>query len=264
MFIKLERPLVVLDLETTGVNHRYDRIIEIGAVKVHPDGREEVFERRVNPERPIPPESQGIHGITDEDVEDELPFEALAGELLRFLRGCDICGFGVQRFDVPMLAAEFNRVGVVFPDEGVRVVDAQVIFHKREPRTLSAAVELYCKKPHEDAHSALADVRATMDVLDGQAEYYGDLPPDVDSLAGLCREDDSDNVDREGKLKWSGDEVIIAFGQKSGIPLREMADSEPGYLRWMLKRDFSPEVKSIVQNALGGVFPKRREGTKAT
>lgn len=257
MTIKLERPVVVLDLETTGVNHRYDRIIEIGAVKIHPDGREQVFERRVNPERPIPPESQGIHGISDEDVEDELPFHGVAGELLRFLRGCDICGFGVQRFDIPMLAAEFSRVGVVFPDEGTQVVDAQVIFHKREPRTLSAALELYCGREHEDAHSALADARASIEVLEGQLAHYGDLPRDVSSLAAFCAEENADNVDREGKLKWSGDEVIIAFGQKAGIPLRDMAESEPGYLRWMLKRDFSPEVKTIVQNALSGTFPKR-------
>lgn len=256
MFLKLTRPLVVLDLESTGVNYRYDRIIEIGAVKIFPDGRREVYERRVNPERPIPLESQTIHGISDEDVEDELPFHGVAGELLRFLTGCDLCGFGIQRFDVPMLATEFNRVGVGFPDEGVKVVDAQIIFHKREPRTLSAALELYCGKVHEDAHAALADVEATLDVLEGQLKHYGDLPDSVVDLADYCNPDDSANVDKEGKLKWSGDEVIIAFGQKAGMTLRELAEHEAGYLKWMLKKDFSNEIKTIVQSALNGNFPR--------
>jgi len=256
MFLELERPLVVLDLETTGVNYRYDRIIEIGAVKFFPDGHREEFERRVNPERPIPLESQNIHGISDDDVEDELPFHGVAGELLRFLRASDICGFGVQRFDIPMLAAEFSRVGVVFPDEGTKVVDAQIIYHKREPRTLTAALELYCKRPHEDAHSAMADVEATIDVLQGQFDYYGDLPATVKALADVCNPEDSSNVDKEGKLKWSGDEILLSFGQKAGLSLRDLAESEPGYLKWMLKKDFSPEIKTIVQNALSGNFPK--------
>lgn len=256
MFLKLKRPMVVLDLETTGVNYRYDRIIEIGAVKIFADGREEVFERRVNPERPIPADSTRIHNITDEDVEDELPFHGVAGELLRFLTGCDICGFGVQRFDIPMLAAEFSRVGVAFPDPGTKVIDAQIIFHKREPRTLSAALELYCQRPHEDAHSALADVRATIAVLEGQMKYYGDLPDDVSLLSDICDPDGGDSIDRDGRLKWSGDEIVIAFGQKAGMSLRELVQNEPTYLKWMLKKDFSPEVKTIVQNALNGNFPR--------
>lgn len=256
MLFHLKRPLVVIDLETTGVNFRYDRIIEIGAVKLHPDGRREVFERRVNPERPIPMEAQNIHGISDEDVEDKLPFHGVAGELLRFLIGCDIAGFGVQRFDIPMLAAEFSRVGIEFPDKDTRVVDAQIIFHQREPRTLSAALKLYCDKSHDDAHSALADVEATLDVLQGQLTYYGDLPTDVDALAAICNPDAADQLDREGKLKWSGDDILIAFGQKSGQSLRDLVHGEPGYLKWMLKKDFSPEVKTIVENALNGNFPR--------
>ncbi len=256
MLLAIDKPLVVLDLETTGVNYRYDRIVEIGAVKIYPDGRRETFDRRINPERLIPIEAIRIHGISDADVEDAPPFHAIAGELLRFLRGCDIAGFGVQRFDLPMLAAEFNRVGVVFPDPGVRVVDAQIIFHKREPRTLGAALELYCGKSHEDAHSALADVLATLDVLDGQLQRYPDLPHDLQALALYCNPEDNTLLDRDGKLRWSGDEVVIGFGQKAGMALRELATHEPAYLRWMLKREFSQEVKTIVQNALNGQFPK--------
>ena len=257
MLLSLNRPLVVFDLESTGTNFRYDRVIEVGAVKMLPDGTSQQFHRLVNPERPIPPEVVDIHGIRDEDVADLPPFYAVAGELMRFLHGCDLGGFGVQRFDIPLLAAEFSRLGVPFPEEGTRVVDAQVIFHRREPRTLSAALAFYCGKDHSDAHSALGDVAATVQVIEGELARYEDLPRDVEELAEYCAESGVETLDADGKIRWSGNEAVLNFGQKSGLSLRELAEAEPGYLKWMLKKDFSTEVKAIVKDALKGRFPRK-------
>jgi DNA polymerase-3 subunit epsilon len=257
MGLKLDRPLVVLDLESTGLNPRYDRIIEIGAIRLFPDGRQERFEQRVNPERPIPSPAAAVHGITDADVAQAPTFREIAGRLVSFLRNCDLAGFGIADYDLPMLTAEFARVGIVFGDWNMRVVDAKTIFHKREPRTLTAAYRFYCDKELVNAHSAIADVEATLAVIEGQIGRYPDLPAEVDKLDAFCNPPDRDAVDTGGRLRWVDDEVVIDFGQKKGLSLRELARSEPGYLQWVLRKDFAEDVKAIVEDALNGKFPVR-------
>jgi DNA polymerase-3 subunit epsilon len=176
---------------------------------------------------------------------------------LTFIAGCDLAGFGIARFDVPLLTHEFERAGLTYRIDSLRIVDALTIFHRKERRDLTAAVRFYCGRELADAHSAEADARAALDVLRGQVEKYADLPKDVDGLHAFCNPVDEDTVDPEGKLRWRDGEVIIAFGQKNGMTLRQMAASEPGYLKWMLNKDFSEQVKDIARNALDGVFPKR-------
>jgi len=258
MLPELQRPLVVLDLESTGLNPRYDRIVEVAALKLHPDGRRERFHRRVNPQRPMPPAAASVHGLTDAVLAKEPPFVSVAGELIGFLRGADLAGFGIAQFDLPLLRAEFARVGVTLAETDLRVVDAKVIYHRKEPRTLAAALRFYCNEEHADAHSAEADVRATLSVIEGQLARYPDLPRSVSELDRYCQPDREGAVDREGRLKWSAGEVVVNFGQKSGVLLRELAEREPKYLQWMLNRDFSPEVKAIVRDALNGKFPEPR------
>ena len=257
MALEMERPLVVLDLETTGTNPRADRIVEFAGLKLHPDGRREALVLRINPERLIPSESRAIHGISDADVADEPTFGKVCYRILRFLGGCDLAGFGIIRFDVPLLQAECRRAGVDFNAADAGLVDAQRIYHQREPRTLSAALRFYCGEEHDQAHSAEGDVEATLKVLEAQLEKYTDLPRSVRALDEICNPRDPDAVDPEGKIRWSDGEAVIAFGQKSGISLRELAEKESGYLRWILNKDFSTEIKAIVRDALAGKFPTR-------
>lgn len=263
MPLQLKRPLVVLDLETTGTNPRFDRIIEIAGLKLYPDGRRETWKKRINPQRPIPAVVTAIHGIRDEDVAAAPTFAEIAFDLVRFLSGCDFAGFGIIRFDVPLLAEEFRRANVTFVTTGARLIDVQRIYHMREPRTLSAALQFYRGRDHVGAHGAEADVLATLDVLEGQFERYPDLPQSVEELDLLCQQKRENSVDGAGRLKWSGGEVIIGFGQKEGMTLREVVTNEPNYLRWMLKKDFAPEVKAIINDALEGKFPSPPPPTAA-
>lgn len=259
MTLCLKRPLVVLDFESTGLNPRYDRIVEIGALKIYPDGTTASFHKLVNPERPIPSDVTEIHGIDDDDVSQAPCFRDVASEFLGFLRGADLAGFGIEAYDLPLLKAEFARVGIQFDDVSVRVIDAKNIYHRKEPRTLSAALQFYCNQAHTDAHGAFADVEATWNVLQGQLRRYPDLPDSVDGLAEFSAPSDPDVVDRDGKLRWRDDEVTIDFGQKRGLTLRELSRHEPGYLRWMLNKDFSEDVKRMAQDALNGKFPRRNK-----
>jgi len=257
MLLELDRPLAYLDFETTGVNTKYDRIVELAIIKVYPDGRQERLVRRINPERTIPAGATAIHGITDADVADCPTFGDVALEVMRFISGCDLAGFAISRFDVPLLVEEFQRVGLTYDIKNVRIVDAQRIYHQKEPRTLSAALEFYCGEIHSQAHGAEADVVATMRVLQGQFARYDDLPHSVDELDVEFCPERHDALDPEGKLRWRDDEVVIDFGTKRGMTLRELAAQEASYLKWMLKKDFSSEAKDIVRNALAGTFPRR-------
>jgi len=253
--LPLTRPLVFFDLETTGTHTVGDRIVEIAAIKLYPDGRRETWTRRVHPGRPIPPESSAIHGITDEDVRDAPRFKDLAGDLANFLEGADLAGYNILRFDLPFLREEFRRAGVPFDSEGRSLIDAQVIFHKKEPRTLEAALRYYCGEEHKDAHSALGDVEATMKVLEAQFGRYRDLPRDMDGLHRFCDQRNPRFVDRWGKLVWNEGEVCLGFGPHRGKSLREVAENDENFLHWILRKDFSAEVKEIVAGALEGRFP---------
>ncbi len=264
--LKLERPLVYLDLETTGVDPRNDRIVEVSLMKVFPPGPDGtspepvVKTRRVNPGMPVPPGATAIHHITDADVADEPRFEKLAKSLFELCSDCDFAGFGVRRFDLPLLAAEFRRASLTFEYQGRHVIDGKDIFHLKEPRTLTAAYALYCGGELQSAHSAEADMLASRDVILGQLDRYDDLPGDVESLAKVgAPEADPDAVDSEGKLKWIDGEACLNFGKGKGKSLRELTATEDGrgLLRWIVGKDFSAEVKSIVRAALDGRFPLR-------
>lgn len=253
--LKLRRPLAFVDLESTGTSPFSDRVVEIAILKISPDGAEDFRCKQVNPGVPIPAEATAVHGITDADVADEPPFRAYARSLNEFLSDCDIAGFNVARFDLPMLEAEFRRAGVAFSREGRAVIDAMAIFHQKEPRDLAAAVRLYCGRDFPEAHSSEDDVRAAADVLRAQLERYDDLPRDVEALHELLNPVDPSWIDPDGKLRWADGAPVIAFGQHKGRTLQDLAAAEPDYLEWMLGQDFSPEVMEIIREALNGKFP---------
>jgi DNA polymerase-3 subunit epsilon len=256
----LDRPIVFLDLETTGPNPATDRIVEISMVRVHPGGNRDALTRRVNPGMPIPPETTQVHGIADGDVADAPRFPALAAEVLAFIGDADLAGFNVQRFDLPVLHRELATAGKRLDMTGRAIVDAQVIYHRRVPRDLAAAYRYYCGKDLRDPHTARADVEACVEVLDAQLGVYPDLPRTPRELAGVFAPREADLVDPEGRFIWKGDEAVVAFGPDGirGRPLRDVAAKDRGFLEWVLRRDFTPQVKAIVQAALAGRFPARR------
>ncbi|HEY3203196.1 MAG TPA: 3'-5' exonuclease [Thermoanaerobaculia bacterium] len=246
----LDRPLVVFDTETTGTNPRADRIIEIACLKIHPDGRREQWVRRMNPGIPIPPASTAIHGISDADVTGEPCFRDVAAELAAFLAGCDLAGYNIAGFDLPVLRVEFLRAGIPFEVSERRLVDAQRIFFSREPRHLSAAARFYCQSEHDGAHGALADAEMTLRVLVGQLQRYAELPRSVSDLHDLfCAGIDQD-LDPEGRIRLVNGEPTVNFGKNRGRTLREMSRDEPGFLRWILKGDFSEPVKAVAKKFL--------------
>jgi DNA polymerase-3 subunit epsilon len=254
----LDRPLVFFDTETTGTDPRSDRIVEFAAVKVHPDGRREKIHTYIHPKEPIPQESSKIHGITDEMVKDAPTLVEAAADILKFLEGADLSGYNVTRFDIPLLHAELQRVDMELPLDGVRVIDPQVIFFNREPRDLQAAVRFYCGRELEDAHGAMPDSEATLDVLMAQLERYPDLPDDVAGLAAKSIQPGNDRfVDSERKFVWRHGEACFNFGKMRGRSLRDVRESDEGLLKWILKKDFSEEVKAIVQDAMNEKYPKR-------
>lgn len=257
--LRLLRPLVFFDLETTGLDVERDRIVEIGLVKLMPDGERLTRARRINPGMPIPPEASAVHGITDADVADCPTFARIAKDLLVWLAGCDLGGYNVERFDLPLLSAEFRRVQLAFPPENTLVVDAYRIFAQREGRDLTSAYRFYCAKELQGAHSAEADILATVEVLQGQLERYPDLPTDIKGLHDVCHPVDPNAVDAGGRLLWKNGEAVISFGKHRGRSLREMSAQEPGYLRWIIGGDFAPDLKEIAAQALRGVFPVRAE-----
>ncbi len=243
MKLKLTRPLVFFDLETTGTNITHDRIVEISIVKLMPDGTVVERSRRLNPEMPIPAEATAVHHITDDDVAAEPTFRQVAASLSKLLQGCDIAGFNSNRFDIPLLDQEFHRAGVDFDLDGVRFVDVQTIYHKKEPRTLVAAYRYYCGKELEEAHSALADTRATMEVLMAQLDVYDDLPVELDGLSEFANP--NRNVDLLGRLIYDDNKrEVINFGKYKGRLAEEVLASDPGYYNWIMQGDFAQNTKN--------------------
>lgn len=248
--LSLARPLAVIDLETTGVDPARDRIVELALIKLTPDGRPVVLHQFVNPGGPIPPAATAVHGVGDADVAAAPTFAAVAAGLARFLDGCDLAGFGITSFDLPLLAAEFARAGVGFRVAGRRVLDALDIYRRREPRDLTRAVAYYLGRDHTGAHSALADARAAAEVLDRQVAVYG-LPRDVAALRAALVEVD---VARRFRRDAAG-RVVFGFGRHAGRPLAGVARADPGYLRWMLGQPFLDDVYGLVRHALAGQNP---------
>ncbi len=248
--LALDRPVVVFDTEATGVNPRSDRIVEIACVKIRPDGLRQTWVKRLNPGVPIPPVATAIHGISDADVAGSPSFSDVARELAAFLEGCDLAGYNIVGFDLPILRVEFLRAGVAFDVAERRLLDAQRIFFAREPRHLSAAARFYCQAEHEGAHGALADAEMTLRVLVGQLERYAELPRSVPQLHELfCAGLDRD-LDPEGRIRLVNGEPTVNFGRNRGRALKDISREEPGFLRWILKGDFSQPVKEIARKFL--------------
>ena len=247
--LTLDRPLVVFDLETTGTDPAQDRIVEIGVLRIEPDGERLLRTRRINPERAIPQEASAVHGIHDEDVRDEPTFKQVARSLLDLLEGADLAGFNVRRFDVPLLDREMRDCGLDLGLGGRRIVDAMTIFHRKEPRDLSAAVRFYLGREHEGAHGAEVDLTATLDVLEAQLERYEDLPRSVEEL-DVWTKPRPDAIDEAGKFVRRGDDVVFAFGKHKGRSLRDVAGQAPNYLDWILGSDFPEDAKQLVREVL--------------
>ena len=260
--LKLTKPLAILDLETTGTTPSLDRIVEIAILKVYPDRTNASYHRRVNPEIPIPPEATRVHGIEDDDVKRCPPFTKLAPEISHFLANCDLAGYNLLKFDLPLLQSEFSRSKIAFSCENRRVVDACRIFQLKEPRDLISALKFFCNEQHSDAHSALHDVEACWKILRAQVIHYPDLPLDVHGLHDFCNPRDERFVDGDRKFEWRYNEATIAFGKNRGRSLKETAEQDPGFLEWMLRSDFGPETKEIAENALKGTYPKRPVSTE--
>ena len=243
MRLNLKRPIVVFDLETTGVNVTTDRIVEISTVKLCPGQTEpEVKTRRLNPEMHIPEEATAVHHITDADVADCPRFKQIAKNLAKYLEGCDIAGFNSNRFDIPMLDQEFQRADVDFDFSKARFIDVQTIFHKKEPRNLTAAYRFYCGKELEGAHSADADTMATYEVLLAQLERYPDLPDNVEELADFASQ--NRNVDFMGRLVNDDKKrEVINFGRYKGKLAEEVLKKDPGYYGWIMQGDFTKNTK---------------------
>lgn len=255
--LKLAKPVVVLDLETTGTWVEKDRIVEIAMVKLAPGGARETFQSRVNPGMPIPPRVSEIIGITDADVKEAPPFKKIAPEALNFIGECDLGGFNVERFDLVILEREFFLAGLKFEWRTRVVYDAQKIYHLHEKRTLTAAYQFYCQKKLEEAHTALGDAQATVEILASQIERYGKPEEGLASLRNFEYEKKDDHFDAQRKFRWWNGELYPVFGRYAKrSSLREIARKDPGYLEWMIASDFPQEVKAMLQGALAGRFPK--------
>jgi DNA polymerase-3 subunit epsilon len=254
--LRLERPLVIFDIESTGTSLKVDRIIDIAMLKIHPNGNTESLCFRVNPGIPIPAEATAVHGITDADVKDAPPFSDVAGKIADFLEGCDLGGYNVCRFDVPLLEAELARSGLPVDLSSRNIVDAQRIYHTKVPRDLPAALHYYCGEMHLNAHSAMGDVEATWRVLQAQLERYSDIPRDVAGLSAYCNPRDPSCIDRTGKFRKVNGEVVFAFGKYERQPLKQVAQDDPDYLYFLLKKQaVPPDAADLIRSALAGQLP---------
>ncbi len=258
MNLKLEKPLVFFDLETTGLNVVHDRIVEIALLKILPDGSEQVKTHLVNPLVPISQEATEVHGITNSKVKNEPTFSELAPEIIAFLEDCDLAGYNSNKFDIPMLIEEFLRVGIDFDMRNRKCIDVQNIFHKMEPRTLVAALKYYCGKSLENAHEAEADARATFEVLNSQVKMYEGasyedkkskkITPflnDVKALSTISQE--SKFVDLVGVVVLNdNDQEVFNIGKHKGVPVKTVFAKEPAYYDWMMKANFALSTKKVI------------------
>lgn len=246
MNLKLERPLVFFDLETTGVNIGTDRIVEISILKVHPNGNKESYTWLVNPEIEIPAEATAVHGITNEKVVTEPTFKELAAKVSDLIADCDLAGFNSNRFDIPLLAEELMRAGIDFDMDNRKAVDVQVIYHKKEKRNLSAGYQFYCGKELEGAHSAEADTLATYEILNAQVEKYEDLESTVDALSEYSSH--SKRADFAGFILFNDNkQEIFSFGKYKGRLVEDVLKENPGYNSWIQNADFPLYTKKVLQ-----------------
>jgi DNA polymerase III subunit epsilon len=256
--MRLSRPLIFLDAEATGVDAARDRLVELALIKISPDEHREEMILRVNPGVKISAEVIAIHGITNEAVADCPTFKEVAGKLLAFLEGGDLAGFGVTRFDVPLLIEEFKRANLQFPSGNPAILDGLTIFHRKQPRDLTAAYQFFCGKTLVGAHGARADALASLEVLEAELKRYPDLPQEVPGLHAYCHKQDERFVDTRGKFFWKDGEAALNFGKHKGVLLRTLAKEQRDYLEWVIHDGkFSQEVVDICWRALRGEFPKK-------
>ncbi len=253
--LQLTRPIAFIDLETTGVSLSSDRIVEIAVVKVLPDGSRQVKRKLLNPQMPIPKASSDIHGITDEMVKDAPTFKQAANEIKMFIENCDLGGYNSNRFDIPILMEEFLRAGMDVDLSTRRMIDVQHIFYTMEPRTLTAAYKFFCEKELVDAHSAQADVEATIEVLMAQLKRYGNLGNSVDSILGVIGEDKIVDYARRFGFDDKGNE-IFNFGKHKGRTVVDVLKAEPQYYDWMMRGDFPLHTKQKLTEILNRTLLK--------
>ena len=246
MELKLTKPIVFFDLETTGINIGKDRIVEISLLKIFPNGNKESKTWLVNPEIEIPKEVSAIHGITNEKVVTEPTFKELAETINTMISDSDLAGFNSNRFDIPLLAEEFLRVGIDFDMNTRKAIDVQVIFHKKEQRTLSAGYKFYCDKILEDAHSAEADTNATYEILKAQIERYDDIENSVAALSAYSTH--SKRADFAGFILFNDkEEEIFSFGKYKGRTVEDVFKENPGYNAWIQNADFPLYTKKVLK-----------------
>jgi DNA polymerase-3 subunit epsilon len=245
MELKLNRPICFFDLETTGIEVAKDRIVEIAILKIFPNGNKESKTWLVNPTIPIPPQVIAVHGITDAMVANEPTFKELSGQIYNMIKDADLAGYNSDRFDIPLLAEELLRADIDFDMKNRVSVDVQTIFHKKEQRTLSAALKFYCQQTLENAHSAEADTMATYEILKAQLDHYDDLENDMKSLSEFTTRKKS--VDFAGFIALNEDgQEIFTFGKHKGSSVETILDNEPGYFGWIQNADFPLFTKKVL------------------
>ncbi len=260
--MNLERPLIFLDIEATGTDTVRDRIVEIALIKIYPDKHREEKIYRVNPGVKISAEVIAIHGITNENVANAPAYKDVALSLLEFMEGSDFAGFGIARFDIPILIEEFKRSSLPFPKGEPAILDGLTIFHRKEPRDLTAAYQFYCQKALVGAHGARADALASEEVLFAQLARYPELPQDVAGLHEFCHKQDGRYVDSRGKFLWKDGEAAMNFGKYKGELLRKVVKDQRDYLDWVIHEGkFPQEVVDICWKALHGEFPTKQNGS---
>ncbi len=245
MDLNLTRPIIFFDIEATGLNVHSDRIVELAALKINPNGTQEEKNIRVNPTIPIEASALKVHGISNKDVENEPTFEDISKDLVKFFKGCDLAGYNSNKFDIPLLAEEFLRANVDFDLKKSKFVDAQVVFFKMEQRTLSAAYKYYCNKELKNAHNAMSDTIATFEILKAQLDRYPDLKNDVEFLSKFTTQ--TKYVDFAGRVIYNdkGQEVFN-FGKYRGKPVEEIFQKDKGYFNWMMNGDFPLYTKKVL------------------
>jgi DNA polymerase III subunit epsilon len=255
MALKLARPIVFIDLETTGINLATDRVIEIAIVKISPDREKQVKHKIINPQIPIPKASSDIHGITDEHVKDAPTFKEVANELKQFIDSADLSGYNSNRFDIPLLMEEFLRAGIMFDMSNRRMLDVQQIFHMMEKRTLGAAYKFYCEKELIDAHSAEADATATWEILEAQLTRYEHLGETLETILNFTGEEKY--VDFARRFVMNNDVEVFNFGKHKGRAVCEVLKAEPQYYDWMMKGDFPLHTKQKLTEILNRTLLKK-------
>ena len=233
--LNIERPLVFLDLETTGLEIATARVVEISFLKILPDGKEKSLTSLINPQIPIPQEATLIHGIKDSDVAEKPTFKEIAQELIDFVETCDLSGFNIKRFELPILEVEFRRAALPFSRKNRYAIDSPFIFHKMEPRDLRAAYQRYCGKCLEECHAAEKDARTAAEVLDAQIEVHEELPKDIAGLHKFCCEPEENNwIDSTGRLIKIDGEAVLNFGKHKGKKLIDVKNDNLDYLTWLI------------------------------